>query len=143
MNKAILVQGGDGTAVPAGMVGNYQISSNDSVSIASGTTRNTGTLTLTPGVYIVWATSGTDFANNNPNITKIEISLSTTSATHNATYKSTYSMPATAASSFGRLASSMFVLTVAATTTWYGVTTVTASGTYDNLGTSLNAVRIA
>jgi hypothetical protein len=55
--KALLQSSGDGTAVPAGYVGERLLSSGTEVSLPSGTiTTNLGTgITLTPGVWIVQA----------------------------------------------------------------------------------------
>lgn len=142
-NKQLLQSAGDGTAVPAGYIGELRTATNDANSIASGTIRNTGTLTLTPGVYLMWATLGTDFSSTNPNVTKLEISLSTTSAAHNMTYKSSFPVPSTIANGFGKLSTAPAVITVTTSTTWYGVGTITASGNVDYQYTSLNAVRIA
>ena len=140
---AIITGKTDGVAVPAGKVGEYRTNSNAASAIPAGTTRNTGTLLLTKGVYLIWATQGAGYYTANPNITAVTISISTVSDTHNNAYKTIYPIPSTPAGSIGRFSTTPYVITFTSDTTWYGVATIASSGSTDYIPASLEAIRIA
>jgi hypothetical protein len=61
MNKAILVQGGDGTAIPSNMVGEVKkVSSNSAITSATGYS-SLGSVTLSPGTWLLSAMLACDF----------------------------------------------------------------------------------
>jgi hypothetical protein len=147
-NSALYVQGpvlgaATGAAIPASYVGEVVTNASDATNTASGTTRNCGTLTLQPGVWDVYATQGTDAVATNPNVTKIIVSISTTTGTLGTGFdRLTIPMPATAASGFGAYTVGPKRVNITSATPYYCVSQITASGNVDYVNSQLKAVRV-
>jgi hypothetical protein len=147
-NSALYVQGpvqasATGATIAASYIGEVVTNASDATNTASGTTRNCGTLTLQPGVWDVYATQGTDFVVTNPNVTKIIVSISTTTGTLGTGIdKLTIPMPATAALGFGAYTVGPKRVNITSATPYYCVSQITASGNVDYVNSQLKAVRV-
>lgn len=150
-----LLSGGQGTAVPTGFLGAAKIATITGIATGSmptaGTVVNIGTLSLTPGFYIIYGqvgfTSGVTTAGGAD--LYFTASINTTSALEAAS--NVVAGPAVAASTASRTLSTLTYVNVQSTTTFYlvsrhGASTIGGAvyqGSASSFGSQLWAIQLS
>jgi hypothetical protein len=121
-----LFSGGQGVAVPTGYVGETIAASLSNTALTSATTANIGTISLTAGVWVLYAKTQIQFTVQPATWTDINVSISTTSATGDST--NNCRLTSFSITSFNSVGTCVKYLNVSTTTSVYFTAVTTYTG---------------